>query len=108
LQQQISLKLIRLDCLLAQERNLIADLSNFVLQLLRSFAAAVFPADFFAQALAIRIQLLQRRFGFAPLGIDAKYFIDLRRVVAAASREASFHEIWLFANQSNVEHGRRV
>ena len=93
--------------MLGQPRNLVADSADLILQLFRSFAAAPLAADLLAQSLAIGVQLLQRRLGFAAFCIRAQELVDPGRIIAATRREPRLHKVRLFANETNVEHARK-
>ncbi len=69
------------------------------------FAATSFRADVFAQSVSLSVELLKCCFIFTPIGVDLQHFIDLRRVVSAASREPALHKVGLLTNETNVEHG---
>ena len=80
--------------------------AHLILQPGGIFSPAPRAADFLAQALAVRIALLQRGLHLAPLRVDREHFIDLRRIIAAASSEPAFHKVGLFANEPDIEHGQ--
>src|SRR6266404_8005926 len=104
-EEQIFLLLVRHGRLLVQESDLIANLPYARLQFLCRFAFRAFPADLLAQPLAIAIELLQRRLGFAPFRVHPQHLVDLRRVIAAARRQPAFYKVGLFANEPDIEHG---
>jgi hypothetical protein len=84
--------------------DLIADPPHLFFQTGGIFSLAPRSADFLAQAFAIRVALLQSGLHFSPLGVDPEHLLDLRLVAAAAGRQPAFHEVGIFAEQTNVEH----
>src|SRR5262245_50932261 len=85
--------------------NLIADLANTLLKLVRRFAARFLGANLFTQSLPVRVQLLQRRFHFSAFRIHTQYLIDVRLIAAASGSQPLTDEIRLLANQTDIEHG---
>ena len=105
-EKQLFLLLVRGGCLLVQESNLIADFPHPRFEFLRVLSLCPFPADFLAQSFPVGVELLQSGLRLAPFRIHAQHFIDLRRVIVAATRrQPAFHKVGLFANETDVEHG---
>ena len=71
----------------------------------RIFTAASLSANFFAQFFALGVKPLQRRLRLPPFGIQAQQLINLRIVAAGTQGEPFLHQVGLFANKSNIEHG---
>src|SRR5688572_8962634 len=65
------------------------------------------PANLLAQSLAIAIELLQGGLRLAALRIHPQHLIDLRRIVAPTRGQPAFHKVGLFANEPDIEHGKR-
>jgi hypothetical protein len=85
--------------------NLIADLANTVLKLIRYFAARPFSANLLAQPITVGVQLLQRRLELSAFRIHMHNLIDFRFIAAAARGQPRTHKIGLLPNQTDVEHG---
>src|SRR5882724_727677 len=106
-EKQLSLLLVEPRRLLVQRGNLIPDLPHPRFDFFRRFPFRALAADLLAQSLSIRVALLQRRFGLPPLRVNPQNFIDLRRIFAPTRRQPAFHKVGLFADKSDIEHGRR-
>ena len=106
IEEEIALPLLRFGRLPNEFGDLVADLSHLLLQRGGIFSSAARAADFLAQPLAVGIALLQRGLHLAPLRVDREHFVDLRRIIAAASREPAFHKVGLFTNEADIEHGQ--
>ena len=104
-EKQIALMLVSLGHTLFKIDNLVADLFHFTFNIFRRVTLRFPGADFFAQTIAIGLQLLQLGLGFATLGIELEQLVDSRRVIAAASRKSFANKIGFLSNQANVEHG---
>ena len=87
--------------------NLLADFPHAHFKLTGRFTTAAFRADFFAQSISLRVELLQCGLIFSSLRIDAQKIIDLCFLGSAARSQPAFHEVGLFANETNVEHGAK-
>ena len=104
-EKQLLLLLVGRGRLLVQQRNLIANFPHPRLEFFRRFAARAFPANLLAQSFPVGVQLLQRRFRFAPFRVHAQHFIDPGDIlVGPASSEPALHKIGLFADEPDVEH----
>src|ERR1041384_2802190 len=55
--------------------------------------------------MALRLQVLQLSLALAPLRIDSQYLVDPSLVSSGARRQAPTDEIWLLANETDIEHG---
>ena len=79
-----------------------------VLQSCRRFPPRTQITNLLAELFLFRPELLNFRL-FAPLLlVNGKQFINFRRILTAASRKATLYQVRLFANESNVEHGRQL
>src|SRR5207245_7636374 len=85
--------------------NLIADLANTLLKLVRYFAARPSSANLLAQPITVGVQLLQRRLELPAFLIHTHDLIDFRFIAAAARGQPRTDKIWFLPNHTNVEHG---
>ena len=69
------------------------------------FTARFFPADFFADPLAIGLEMLESGFDCSAFGIDGEDGVNFQVGIAAARGEACADEVWLIANEADIEHG---
>src|ERR1041384_522909 len=83
-QKQVALRFVECARALGEIGNLLTDLAHLRLKLVAWFLPRTFRADVLAQAIALRLQLLQFRLGLAPLRIDPQYLVNLRLVAAAS------------------------
>jgi hypothetical protein len=105
-EQQIALSLFTGGGLPNEFGNFVANLSDFVFQFGRIMSTAPRAADLLAQAFAFGIKLLERGLHLAPLCIDPEQLVDPGFISTVTRREPVFHEIRLFANESNVQHAQ--
>jgi hypothetical protein len=88
--------------------NLFADFPHTRFKLTGRFTPPAFRADFPAQPVSVRVELLERGLIFSPLRIDTQEIINLCFLGSAASCQPAFYEIRLFANETDIEHGASV
>ena len=69
------------------------------------FTARFLSADFFADPLAIGLEMLESGFDCSAFGIDGEDGVNFQVGIAAARGEACADEVWLIANEADIEHG---
>src|ERR1043166_1450954 len=104
MKQQIPLGVLCARRVTTKSDKLIANASHLRFEIFGRFLARAFPANFLAQSVPVRIQLLQRGVAFSPLRIESQQLIDARFVAAAARGQPFAHKLGPLANQPDVEH----
>ena len=107
-EQAIALLRIEIRRLCVEVGDLRSDLSRARFDFFGAFSTGFACADFLAGSFALRLQLLQVRLGRAPGFIDREHLCDAVAGIAAARREAFLDGVRVFAEQTNIEHRRRV
>jgi hypothetical protein len=102
----MALPLVRLCRLFVEAGDFIANPAHLGFDFVRALLPRFSRPDFFAQSFALCLKLLQTRFPRPSLPVAFEYFIDGCRKPATARAQALFHKVWIFPDQSNVEHER--
>ena len=107
-QKQISLLLLGSRRSLVKIDNFVADFPDTGFEVCRCPASGAFCADLFAQASALRVQVLQSGLEFSAFAIGAKYFVNFPFVATTPRCQPLSNKIRLLPDQMNVEHGGTV
>ncbi len=86
-------------------RDFVAELAHLRLDRRGIFTLCFLGADFLAGAFAVALQLLELRLGRAALLIAGEDFIHGGNQRGITRRETLFHEVGLFAEEADIEHG---
>jgi hypothetical protein len=70
----------------------------------RCTASGAFCTDLFAQASALRVQVLQSSLEFSAFAIDANYFVYFPSIIAAPRRKPLTNQVRFLPDQMDIEH----
>src|SRR5438477_6351257 len=103
-QKQIVLLLLGDRCSFVKVENFVAYFSDTGFEFGRCTASGAFCTDLFAQASALRVQVLQSSLEFSAFAIDTNYFVYFPPIIATPRRKPLTNRVRFLPDQTNIEH----